>query len=448
MTEPHQQLHQQLEHILKGLSLHLPDQVENGQQAYDVLNAAFALGEWDVARDMVNLLREMAAGADQELLFDLTVHEAQLDAIDGNLESALHKLEPWEDTLNNDLPGYYENRVALVYQAAEDYPGFLRAMAESSISKDPNAILEYALAEARFGDIEHADTLLHQVSRQDLPDHADALLMLTRGIIALYREDEDPIPLLAGACLLLSRYAHTASSWLDLMLAATWYAHSLDRAGYRAEAEWVIEKLFPIILVHADPPLLERFDDDIFPEMSDEMEEMFNDMVEQLSEEEGSEEDEFTFILNEKQGRFMEEAVEEYNSKLMSLDDRYGLGHHDWAYDKANALFHLCEGEQILFTADVQVLGHFSREDGSWEWAWHNPLLPEEQARDARLLREYGQQEQIEHFTTGRLYLPDDEITDYFAALTVKLADAQGAYRADNGEWLVYLILHNFRKGE
>lgn len=81
-----------------------------------------------------------------------------------------------------------------------------------------------------------------------------------------------------------------------------------------------------------------------------------------------------------------------------------------------------------LVIAPAQIIGAYSVQTGLWKWSWADASVPEELARHALYLKQYGEQNGIPRLTTAE-WAGEETDCWYMAALAVHLCGFQGAYR-------------------
>jgi len=75
-------LHAKILEELDNLEFLFPDDVEDVADAYDALQACFALGEWSSCKECIDVLRDNVD--DKAILLDLAVKETQLTVLEGD----------------------------------------------------------------------------------------------------------------------------------------------------------------------------------------------------------------------------------------------------------------------------------------------------------------------------------------------------------------------------
>jgi hypothetical protein len=108
----------------------------------------------------------------------------------------------------------------------------------------------------------------------------------------------------------------------------------------------------------------------------------------------------------------------------------------DLSQDSGELLFSLPDG--LKEVSPAQIIGTYNSEDHTWLWAWANPSIDEKLQLDARKVRKYAEEHQVERLTSSKWVGTEDEAWA-MVALSVKLCNEQGAYRGPAGETKVYI---------
>ena len=213
---------------------------------------ALALGEWDEARRMLD--RFARKKHSEAVTAQIPFYDAQIRVRQGEpLEHALARLEAVRSKLP---PDQFPARKASLHSAAKDYDGFIACMREAweATPDDPSRRVDYALAHARLGDLAKAQELLAGLDMGALPVHGRPFAAWARGIVEL-RNDKPS----AQAALMqgVEGFLQIASpaAWTSLALCSGACALALVRNGDRAGAKTMLQRVWPILKVHADTRL-------------------------------------------------------------------------------------------------------------------------------------------------------------------------------------------------
>lgn len=192
-------------------------------------------------------------------------------------------------------------------------------------------------------------------------------------------------------------------------------------------------------------------------DLSNAVEEMFGSFFEQLGglvEDEEREDGEFINVhaldfdaqLSPEADRFLKEACDEFNVKQAHLTSEWRFEECDrWAFDQETGVFRLDFEDGSRFEADGQILGSHAPDDASWEWAWNNPNVSEDMARDSRIVRELGATLGIDYLGEGKIPMPDETSLSHICGLGVKATNSFGAYNGAAGDITVMILLKNPR---
>lgn len=137
--------------------------------------------------------------------------------------------------------------------------------------------------------------------------------------------------------------------------------------------------------------------------------------------------------------RFLAAAMTRLQAHTAGHTQRWGLGSETrWNLDmNAGALqLSFADGRELAFP--VQIVGTYNRQDATFLWGWDHPSVPEPLRHAARRMREYGEREGFERFTTRTLACTENDAWEFTAA-AAQLDDVTGAYRGDAGGAWVYM---------
>jgi hypothetical protein len=135
-------------------------------------------------------------------------------------------------------------------------------------------------------------------------------------------------------------------------------------------------------------------------------------------------------------------AVQELQAKN-EAHKSWGLGSFDrWDLDQDAGTLVFTNSDGSTVTTTAQIIGSFSTRDNSWLWAWDNPSIDDKLKADALKLKAYGQEHAIEKLTS-RKWTGTEEDAWAMAALAVKLAGAEGAYRGPSGNSFVFITFRD-----
>ena len=150
--------------------------------------------------------------------------------------------------------------------------------------------------------------------------------------------------------------------------------------------------------------------------------------------------------LSPEADRFLAEACAKYQEIMEAVERDWRLSTCiDWAFDQDTGLLSAELEDGAKWEADTQILGSYSTEDQTWEWAWNNPCCQERMARDSRTLREFGERFNLRYLRLTGYPIPGEEFLAYLSAIGVKASDSLGIFEAETGAVVVFLLLKELR---
>lgn len=137
---------------------------------------------------------------------------------------------------------------------------------------------------------------------------------------------------------------------------------------------------------------------------------------------------------------FLQQAMVALKAQTAHNTETWGLGTEvQWNLDMNAGSLHFTFADGRKLSAAVQVVGTYNTDNDSFLWGWDHPSVPEPLRRAARLVREYGQAQGIEAFTTRTTGCTEADAWS-FAAVAAQLDGAAGAYRGDAGGTWIYMV--------
>ncbi|WP_424950088.1 DUF6882 domain-containing protein [Deinococcus sp.] len=137
------------------------------------------------------------------------------------------------------------------------------------------------------------------------------------------------------------------------------------------------------------------------------------------------------------QSEFVRQSVAGLQVLTRAHDSLFGLGSASWHADLQTGTLTFTN-ERYRAVCPVQVIGTYDTRDSSWLWGWDHPSVPEGLAEHAKLVRAFATRQGLSALLTPALHCSEEDIWA-FAALAVRLAGAQGAYRGPAGTTLVMM---------
>ncbi|MEV7889691.1 DUF6882 domain-containing protein [Streptomyces sp. NPDC002817] len=116
----------------------------------------------------------------------------------------------------------------------------------------------------------------------------------------------------------------------------------------------------------------------------------------------------------------------------------WGLGSADrWDLDQTTGIITWTFPDKTA-TAPAQILGSFSPGSGSWLWAWANKSILPDMSRDARIFRDWAEDNGHTALTQPKIEA-DEEAAGTLAALALRVTEATGYYRGPGGNSVVII---------
>lgn len=151
-----------------------------------------------------------------------------------------------------------------------------------------------------------------------------------------------------------------------------------------------------------------------------------------------------SFQLTPEQDEYLADAIQIYNKSQKEFRKTYGFSNYEeWRFDQDTGKFFLTANRNLSVSADGQIIGSFSANNNTWEWAWNNPHVEPHIKKDSLLVKKYGKKEGLEYLSQGILWLPDEQFGVYLAAVGQKITNSEVVFRGKMGDIFVYLMLKN-----
>jgi hypothetical protein len=134
----------------------------------------------------------------------------------------------------------------------------------------------------------------------------------------------------------------------------------------------------------------------------------------------------------------IDRSMEELRAKTRAHTEGWGLGTCDgWDLDQQDGRL-VFTSPKLTATAPAQIIGTYSTQAGTWLWGWDHPSIRPPLQKDAKKVRDFGEQNGIDVLTTQKLECTEKEAWE-FTALACHLCGAQGGYRGPAGQALVFM---------
>jgi len=136
---------------------------------------------------------------------------------------------------------------------------------------------------------------------------------------------------------------------------------------------------------------------------------------------------------------FTQQALEGLRVQSAAHASAWNFGSaENWAADQ--------ETGEIVFTfedgttarADMQIVGTYNADAGSFLWGWDHPSVKEPLREHAKLARKFGEEHHLPSYTQRMVACTEDEAWA-FTATAARLGNANGAYRGPAGTAMVFM---------
>ncbi len=136
---------------------------------------------------------------------------------------------------------------------------------------------------------------------------------------------------------------------------------------------------------------------------------------------------------------FVEQAVTGLKSQTEAHAATWHFGEEeDWAADLDSGQIEFVFADGTVATADLQVIGTYNIDDGTFLWAWDHPSVEEPLNEHAKLAEEFGHKHKLQAYTERKVVCSEDDAW-VFTAVAARLGGANGAYRGTSGTTLIYM---------
>ena len=145
---------------------------------------------------------------------------------------------------------------------------------------------------------------------------------------------------------------------------------------------------------------------------------------------------------DEEFDEFVEQSVEELDQKQEMLTDQFGLGTwSDFWFDATQSRLQFKDDTgRVQVEADIMIIGTFSENSNTWQWAWANKSLPDPIRKQSRELQKLEKVTGVEVFTSPTIDV-DDAMTWELTAMSVRHLSALGCYSMPNGPITIFLAI-------
>jgi tetratricopeptide (TPR) repeat protein len=228
---------------------------------FNNLLKASAFGEWDRVKELSQILKSKNNNID--IVIEVDTKQAAIFAHKKDMDSAINLILPHREYLNATTVGMFESKLATLYHMAGEYDKYIENSKKAyEISKQNTLRCDWAMAEARLGNLEVARRLIKEIEIESLPAYGIPFIYYTKGVVAYRRgELEYAYEQLSLAYNSFLEYSKNPAVWGALSLIVGMFAivtHDLDN---EQDGSYLLsEAMIDIIKIHADKPLIKELD--------------------------------------------------------------------------------------------------------------------------------------------------------------------------------------------
>ncbi len=136
---------------------------------------------------------------------------------------------------------------------------------------------------------------------------------------------------------------------------------------------------------------------------------------------------------------FIEQSLEGLRAKASAHSATWHLGEEEhWSVDQNTGQITFTFSDGTTATAEMQIVGTYSTEDGTFLWGWDHPSVYEPLREHAKLAKRFCEEHNLPDYTNRMVECSEDDAWK-FTAVAARLKKANGAYRGPAGNALVYM---------
>lgn len=136
---------------------------------------------------------------------------------------------------------------------------------------------------------------------------------------------------------------------------------------------------------------------------------------------------------------FIAQSLEGRQAQTSAHSATWHLGEEeDWAADMEAGKIVFTFANGTTATADIQIIGTYNTDDGTWLWGWDHPSVSESLGQHAKLAKAFGEEHGLAEYTNRKIECSEDDGWE-FTAVAGRLGNANGAYRGPAGNTLVFM---------
>ncbi|MCP4218286.1 MAG: hypothetical protein GY765_26860, partial [bacterium] len=126
---------------------------------------------------------------------------------------------------------------------------------------------------------------------------------------------------------------------------------------------------------------------------------------------------------------FVDQSKEGLAVQTQAHNRLWHIGEADqWNVDQESGKISWSFSDGTYVEADVQIIGTYNPNDGTFLWGWDHPSVLKKLQRNAQMVKEYGTKHNISKFTNRKILCTEDEAWE-FTAIANRLSESNGGYR-------------------
>lgn len=151
--------------------------------------------------------------------------------------------------------------------------------------------------------------------------------------------------------------------------------------------------------------------------------------------------------LSPEADRWLDEAGDEFNRKQATLQEEWLHQFYRWEFDPTTGELTLFHSDGAKSRAAGEILGSFSTQDKTWEWAWNNPQMPAQFSRKSLVVKDVGDRFGLEYLKSGIVPIPHDteQMISYLCSIGVKATASCGIFRGGDDRLPVFFLVYEPR---
>lgn len=219
--------------------------------AFNKLLDAYVYGRWEEFPDLLQKVNKLKKFPD--VIVELALYEAKYWVAQGNFDKAISLMAVHETALKEVQPGGFESRMATLYFQDGEVDQFLEWMRRSKgqCGGLPLFILDWALAEAKYGDHNQIDDHIDMINQEPFSEMVLVAKDFLNALLLFKKEDEKCLSLFADSAVAMEKFKAAPLSRLLMNDIKQYHAFALYQFGNQDEAKKMALSAWRIASIHA-----------------------------------------------------------------------------------------------------------------------------------------------------------------------------------------------------